>query len=617
MSIPDNAKELYVNFLQEEVNERTAAHQEKLVMVLNRALFALKQYQECLHHPKDLLKVKGIGQTTMNKLSKKLKEYCDKNGLLFPEETNAPEDTQNSTQTDSNSTVTHRSRVRTLEPVDDESQNRRKRRKKQYIPRNRSGGFGILLGLLELGCDRDGMTCTRRQLIKEAAKYCDQSYEKNPSTKEFYSAWNSIKSLKSNNLVVEQGRPLQYSLTEEGKILAESLKSANTINFDPSSAYERRKSRHEAGNTSLMTDDELMNSVNYSNLMNNANISADKSLDSSRLFLDATIQSSRIEGNTESEHVPISSTPVAAEQGSKGRWKGVKYELWKPGTYDVILYIDHREVRSKDDRGFFLRKLSQKGIKAESASLTIGDMIWLAKHKKSGKQCALNFIVERKRLDDLVISIRDNRFAEQKNRLQKTGCKHIFYLVEETTGANVSDSAEMMKTSIWTTVIYNDFHIKRTRNADTTVQWLTDMSLIISNLYSKKSLVVINHDNITNQDIYLTSLKLFRKEFERNKEIECCHNYESMQSAMVKTNLMTVKELYLRALMSVKGISLEKALMIQSRYPTFKSLLKAFRNCQTESDGKLLIQHELRDAPGNRKIGKTLSNILWETFGKM
>ncbi|CDO94231.1 unnamed protein product [Kluyveromyces dobzhanskii CBS 2104] len=615
MSLPADAKQLYVEFLQQEVNQSTSAHQEKLVMVLNRALFALKNYADPIYHPKDLLKVKGIGQTTMSKLAKRLKAYCEESGYPFPVESSTTDDSQ-STQTDSNPNNTQKTRVRTVDQEQEESQNTRKRRKKKYIPRNRSGGYGILLGLLELGCDKEGMSCTRRQLIAVASKYCDQSYEKNPSTKEFYSAWSAVKSLKTNDLVTEQGRPSQFSLTEEGKLLAESLKNANDIEFDPSSVYERRQNRIATNNSSFLNDDEQDRTVNFSGLMNHANISIDKSVDSSRLFLDATINSSRIE-QTEENDVPVVSTPISKQAVSKGRWKGVKYELWKPGSYDIVLHIDHREVRSKEDRGFFARKLSQRGIQTQSSSLIVGDMIWLAKHKQSGKQCALNFIVERKRLDDLIISIRDNRFAEQKNRLKKTGCKHTFYLVEETTGYNVAESADAMKTSIWSTVIYNDFHIKRTKNADTTVQWLTDMSLIIKDLYLKKSLVVINHDHISNQDIYLTSLKMFRTEFERNKEIECCHNYESMQSAMVKTNLMTVKELYLRALMTVKGISLEKALMIQSKFPTFKSLLNAYRRCASEPNAKALIQNELKDAPGNRKIGPTLSQTLWETFGKL
>ena len=423
--------------------------------------------------------------------------------------------------------------------------------------------------------------------------------------------------MKTNSLVIEQGRPSQFKLSEEGKILAESLKIAGDIHFDSESAYERRKRNKESNEESLLNEDGQNISVNFSGLMQNADLSADKSLDSSKLFYDATLQTSRIEDNNDASDTPIISTPISKPKIHKGRWKGVRYELWKPGSYDIVLFVDHREVRSKGDRGFFTRKLEQRNIKTESVSLTIGDMMWVARNKQNGKQCVLNFIVERKRLDDLVLSIRDNRFAEQKNRLQKTGCKHIFYLVEETTGFNVSDNAEVMKTSIWSTVIYNDFHIKRTKNADTTVQWLTDMSLIINKLYQTKSIVVINHQNLTNQETYLSSLREFRSEFERNKEIECCHNYESLQSAMVKTNLMTVKELYLRALMTVKGISLEKALMIQSRYPTFKSLLQAYRTSLSPADGKMMIQKELKDAPGNRKIGKSLSETLWETFGKL
>lgn len=606
MELTGDLKHIYINLLQKEIDQ-CSAHQEKLVMVLNRALFAMKNFKDRqLRCPKDLLQVKGIGETTMRKLSKRLEKYCADNGFSFPKE-----DTDEPLIHDH----TDRTKVRASTAQQNDKQKARKQTTKKYVPRSRSGGYGILLALLEMGCDRDSRMGTKKQIIAGASRYCDQSYEKNPSTREYYSAWDALKSLKKNSLVVEKGRPSLFKLTDEGKALAESLKSTSNISFDPTSVYERRL-RMIAEDLSLHTDEDQNATMNFSNLMQNADITANNSLDSSKLFYDATINTSfhheRPNYNTVQGE---SSTPIK-QKISRGRWNGIKYELWKPMTYDIVLLVDHREVRSKRDRGFFTRTLEQRGIKSEGASLTIGDMLWVARHKKSGKQCVLNFIVERKRLDDLVISIRDNRFLEQKNRLQKTGSKHIFYLVEETTGFNVSDNAEVMKTSIWSTVIYNGFHIKRTKNADTTIQWLIDMSLIIRKIYEIKSLVVINHNNLENQASYLDSLTEFRREFEKNKEIECCHNWESMQMAMGKTNLMTVKELYLRALMSVRGVSLEKALMIQSKFATLKSLLLAYRSCSSQDEGKILMYKSLRDAPGNRKIGKALSETLWEVFGK-
>lgn len=42
----------------------------------------------------------------------------------------------------------------------------------------------------------------------------------------------------------------------------------------------------------------------------------------------------------------------------------------------------------------------------------------------------LDLLIERKRVSDLVISIRDGRYAEQKSRLKKTRLSNIMYIVE-------------------------------------------------------------------------------------------------------------------------------------------------------------------------------------------
>jgi ERCC4-type nuclease len=50
--------------------------------------------------------------------------------------------------------------------------------------------------------------------------------------------------------------------------------------------------------------------------------------------------------------------------------------------------------------------------------LPVGDGIWIARHKKNLTEYVLDFIVERKNVADLGSSIRDNRYKDQKTRLQ-------------------------------------------------------------------------------------------------------------------------------------------------------------------------------------------------------
>ena len=61
--------------------------------------------------------------------------------------------------------------------------------------------------------------------------------------------------------------------------------------------------------------------------------------------------------------------------------------------------------------------------------LTIGDYLWICKPRSgSGKdqELVLPFVVERKRLDDLVSSMKDGRFKEQKVLYQTSiKCKYF------------------------------------------------------------------------------------------------------------------------------------------------------------------------------------------------
>lgn len=50
--------------------------------------------------------------------------------------------------------------------------------------------------------------------------------------------------------------------------------------------------------------------------------------------------------------------------------------------------------------------------------LPVGDVLWVARHKELGMEYVLDFIVERKNVDDLLGSIKDNRYKDQKLRLK-------------------------------------------------------------------------------------------------------------------------------------------------------------------------------------------------------
>jgi hypothetical protein len=101
-------------------------------------------------------------------------------------------------------------------------------------------------------------------------------------------------------------------------------------------------------------------------------------------------------------------------------------EVWKAGSYDICLVLDHREVRAVNDRDAFYKLCASKAaalseshtspIRVLQRALVLGDAIWIAIHRDAQCEVVLDSIVERKRLDDLCASIKDKRFEEQKVR---------------------------------------------------------------------------------------------------------------------------------------------------------------------------------------------------------
>jgi crossover junction endonuclease MUS81 len=122
------------------------------------------------------------------------------------------------------------------------------------------------------------------------------------------------------------------------------------------------------------------------------------------------------------DHVPRGVPKPRASIGTIGTIANqVKAEVWEAGTYSVMLVIDNREVQSQNNRdGIFHACLSRARqtmgdqVKVQQRPLAVGDAIWIAVHKVTGKEVVLDSVVERKRLDDLCKSIVDARFHEQK-----------------------------------------------------------------------------------------------------------------------------------------------------------------------------------------------------------
>lgn len=642
---PGDLKSLFIEWLQEAAINATKKG-TKAALLYNKALSSVRNYPLPINDPKTLKLVQFVGDKTCVYLSKKLDDYCKSNNFELPLAfggviNGGAGEKRKHESLDTSNLV--------------EAKPKKQRKPKQYIPRKRSGGYAILLALYFGDKRKSGLT--KEEIIQRATPFSDKSFKSNPSANEFYSAWSSIKSLQAHDLVDFSGRSSKsYFLTEEGYELAKQLKVAegfesspianngadfsfdNQVRVTPDSSYS--KISHQLDSSPLKNNkDKSGLGLNRfgSTREHNIDFSLSPRLISSPLKpKDLPLRESLASYNTSrlQDREVTSKAQDPSNIKKKARllhdvsnrvYDGTRYDIWVPGEFEIILIIDNREIRSQRDRDFFQTRLTSLKIECDVRPLSVGDVVWIAKHKKTGKEVILNYICERKRLDDLVSSIKDGRFQEQKNRLKKSGMKQLYYLVEDVAIGEMNkfgDMTDAIQTAMSMTMTVSNFYLKRFKSIEDTIAFLASLTQIIKDqLATKKTnLLVIRARSIKNQAEYSQLIMKFKDNFENKRTLyECVHLFSTFQDSMGKTGMMTVKEIFILMLMGIRGISLERAVAIQNHFKTPKKLIEFYfieNNHLSELEKSQLMMNVFKNEVGNKRIGKVLLEKIYDIWGR-
>ncbi|XP_074596732.1 mus81 structure-specific endonuclease subunit [Brevipalpus obovatus] len=295
-------------------------------------------------------------------------------------------------------------------------------------------------------------------------------------------------------------------------------------------------------------------------------------------------------GEQESVPVPIVSNGVSTTLES--------------GKFDVFLLIDSREqytAGSSDTRKTgLLNEFTERDIRCKMVKLPVGDFAWMAREKSFTssdlnhairKEFLLDYVIERKRSDDLASSLRDHRWMEQKYRLLHSGVRHPMYLIEDFGSHRKQEGMfNQMFQSIMDTVIVDECVVKQTKTYSETIEFLTLMTRFLESMYLNRTLY-----SCTKEEILSGSVS--KDHFMTMNEFNLCAD---------KITNFTVKEMFIKHLLKFKGISVPKAKAISDIYPTVTHLLEAYETCETLKEKELLLS-EIIYSTSNRKIGPVLS----------
>ncbi|KAF8457809.1 hypothetical protein BGX38DRAFT_1086042 [Terfezia claveryi] len=603
---PTCANPVLLQFIKEWIDVEQGRACSNLYHNYKKAYESLKAHPDVLRHPCEAEKLPFIGKIISSRLTTQYQKYCENNNIPMP---GVPRRKRRAN--------TVRGEADSLGSNDDDApqpppKRTRKGTQKLYIPVYRSGPYALLLALYEeqlaQGGSPVGGLMTKKQLIDVAQKYCDSSLTAPSDVRKFHTAWDGMRCLTKKDLVWERGHPKKYSLSDVGEEVAKGIMKVQRMREGedlPANPPAARKSLARS------TSQQQPASRRQHPLAKSASAVAtpgSTSLLSNSITLAPVPESSTAAGSNTSVPTfpPFTPTP------------------WPPGTFTIHLILDSREVRSKTDRTYLQTELSMRGVTPITRPLHLGDTLWVARHNTSGKELILDYVIERKRMDDLVGSIKDGRFHEQKWRLRRSGVKNIIYLIEDlgnwvpgrSNGGGGADDGRYMReavnTAISSTQVVNGFFLKRTSKVDDSIRYLARMHGFLSKLYAKQTLYPIP-SHLLSSKTYITGLQPHLTQMYPGKDFY--PEYDAWNELVDKSGQLTHRDVFLKMLMCIRGVSAEKAIEIQRVWKTPGELFGAFEGCKTEGERwEMVMKGVGARGVGRRRIGTTLSRKVCEVW---
>uniref|UniRef100_A0A8C1MAK6 Crossover junction endonuclease MUS81 n=1 Tax=Cyprinus carpio TaxID=7962 RepID=A0A8C1MAK6_CYPCA len=466
------------------------------------------------------------------------------------------------------------------------------KKKREYVPQKRSGGYAVLLTLYrhaQMPGSKGFMF--RNELQTEAQPLCEKSFTV-PDLGSKYTAWSSVSTLIQKDLLVKTHNPARYSLTDQGLALAERLDSEETReakeHVEQMSGEEDSRDGPDVVDLTLVEDEEEQ------------------------------------EDKERYEAVPLVATGHISESDAAGKSQTLETGRtamgWylTPGSYEIVLCVDVIETTggSSGRKQELVKELQRNCVTFDIRKLNVGDFLWVAREKVTpvpgqlrppvGKELVLDYIIERKRMDDLCGSIIDGRFREQKFRLKRCGLRKPIYLVEEcgSAAAHLSIPESTLQQAIVNTQVVDGFFVKRVQDVKESAAYLTIMTRYLQKLYHNCTL------------------------FCRSRELEGDGGDESEQTANLSCSLMaftefnygaiknkcqTVREVFARQLMQISGVSGDKAAAVLEHYSTVSSLLQAYDRCSSESEKEKLLS-SIKYGKLKRNLGPALSRTIYQLY---
>ncbi|XP_056383495.1 crossover junction endonuclease MUS81 [Hyla sarda] len=586
--LPPCPNPLFLKWLT-EWRDSAAEKGLKTQFVYQKAISSLKKYPLPLQNGKEAKILQNFGDGICKMLDQRLEKHYAEHGPNAPIHSVPRSRNNNKNQPRALSPLpTSSAAEANLPDSDHEGPSPTKKKKtdgkkqREYVPQKRSGGYAVLITLYKESKNPNSKGyMTKSELQREAQPLCDKSFTlTDPSNK--YTAWSSVSTLIQKELVIKTHSPARYSLTDKGLQLAQRLEGAEKVLDSVSKECITASEEDEEDQDALHCTENIQNVLGPS-------------------------------------HKPVSRPLLSVNNRQDpvaSSYNHVPDFTLRPGHFNVILCVDFIETtggaaHKKQD---LVTELKSNGVSFDVRKLHIGDFLWVAREKvqpvpgqlriPQARELVLDYVIERKRMDDLCGSIIDGRFREQKFRLKRCGLHRPIYLVEDYGSAqHLSIPESTLQQAIVNTQVVDGFFIKRTKDVRESAAYLTIMTRHLEAMYSNKTLLSCTKEEAGKCDRAL-----------HHDDQSCILlEFKDFNEGAMKNKAQTVREVFARQLMQISGVSGEKATAILERYSTPASLLSAYECCSSTEEKEKLLSN-VKCGKLQRNLGPVLSKTICQLY---
>ena len=196
--------------------------------------------------------------------------------------------------------------------------------------------------------------------------------------------------------------------------------------------------------------------------------------------------------------------------------------------------------------------------------------------------------------------------------MSSCGVKNVIYLIEENIPESCAFGADTIYSAMVQCQIADDFFLKETESAFQTVNYLTGITSMIETIYKETNLNVME-SGVSDSETFKSEMKRLQSE-----DIKYAMTLDTFNDLNTKRGAYSVKDVWIRQLITIKGMSAQKAVCLAKHYPTLNTLMEDFQtfgvNLMVEKMGQIGTGRNALGAALIQKIANIFYNEKYEDY---